>query len=117
MSSKVSAVANPSADGPALERFQISFASSTDLTSLMHTPSCGGPVAFLVLLPAAARTRVVAADFGFVAADLFDGRIVAADARRLLRTAGARRRLRARRGRPRRAEDRRVRRLRGRIVH
>ena len=42
-------------------------------------------MALLVLLPAAARTRIVASDLGFFAFDGLDRRIVTTDARRLAR--------------------------------
>src|SRR5262245_4068983 len=63
-------------------------------------------MAFLVLLPAAARTRVVAADLWLVASYRLRDRIVAANARRLLLWLGSGKRARLRRLRPRRTQHR-----------
>ena len=54
------------------------------LTQTAVAPSCRGPVALLVFLSAAARTRIVAADLRLVAPHRLHRRVVAADARRLL---------------------------------
>ncbi len=78
----------------AIERQRVD--ASDVAIDVLPTSSRRCSVALLVLLPAAARARIVAADLRLVAPHRLDRRVVAADARRLRGAAAARRRGRRR---------------------